>query len=332
MRRRTGGLGIVAGIVVLLGVSGAPPARAAELQKAKVALVTITIQNLPVWVAQEKGFFRSAGLDAEVDVIETVTNAVRAVSAGSINLQATCVPDAAITAIRKGAPVKIIGGVLDKPMYDLIAQKKYRTIKDLKGTTLGVSTLTSGSTLLLETMMTANGLEAEKDYRLLAVGGTPSRMAAVKNGGVSATLVTEPTSFLAEEDGLQVLDRTLRYLPHFEFLVMIGNSQWMQAHRGATVAFLRAIIRADRWLYDSRHEEEASRILARYTHMKEVYARRAYQDHFLRFKAFPRQAEIDMPALQEVIKVMVKNNRLPREYPAREFVDDSYRQQALQGM
>jgi hypothetical protein len=50
----------------------------------------------------------------------------------------------------------------------------------------------------------------------LVVGGTPDRFAAVKGGGVSAAMVTPPTSFMALEAGLNVLANIGNYLPDYQ--------------------------------------------------------------------------------------------------------------------
>jgi len=44
-----------------------------------------------------------------------------------------------IRAVKKGANLKIVGGLINAPVYDLYAPAKYKSTKDLKGTTIGVT-------------------------------------------------------------------------------------------------------------------------------------------------------------------------------------------------
>src|SRR5439155_382287 len=83
-----------------------------------------------------------------------------------------------ITAITKGAPMKIVAGNFTKALYDLITGPKYKKVEDLKGTTMGVINLESGSTVLLQKILLAHGLKYPDDYDILTIGGTPARYAA----------------------------------------------------------------------------------------------------------------------------------------------------------
>ena len=82
---------------------------------------------------------------------------IQALVAGSIELSAQA-PDPLIRAVERGADLVMLSGLANSAAYDLVADKKFRSIEELRGTTLGVSGINSSSTLLLQKMLRAHGL------------------------------------------------------------------------------------------------------------------------------------------------------------------------------
>lgn len=202
-------------------------------------------------------------------------------------------------------------------------------VEDLKGATMGVINLTSGSTVLLQKILAAHGLKYPGDYDLLTVGGTPARHAAVKKGAVAAAMVTIPTSYQAKEDGLNVLADISQYLPDYQFTSIAGNEQWMKSHRDQTVRFLVAMIKAMRFLNDPKNKEAAVQSMIKHFKVKRKYAELAYQEVMEKLKPIDNNAAPSFKGIETVINLEVENKGLDKSYPPQHFIDDSYRQEAL---
>ena len=97
----------------------------------------------------------------------------------------------------------MLSGLANSAAYDLVADKKFRSIEELRGTTLGVSGINSSSTLLLQKMLRAHGLSYPPDYTLVEVGGTSDRLAAIKTGATSAGVLNPPISYVAPSRALR---------------------------------------------------------------------------------------------------------------------------------
>ncbi len=304
-------------------------ARAQAADEIKMGVLAAGSYHWPWYVADGKGFFKDEGLKVRKFQVRSVSKATQSLSAGSTDLLIPTNTSGAIRAQAKNAPIKIIAGGFDKALYDLIAGPKYKTVKDLKGTTMGVINLTSGSTVLLKTILASHNMYYPKDFDMLMVGGTPSRFAAVKAGGVAAAMVTPPTSFMAREAGLNIVANIGTYLPQYMFTGVGGNTDWMKKNRDVTVRFLKAIIRAHRFILDPKNKEEAIDILAKYSKTKRTYADMTYTLVVNDLKPMTRNAVINIKALEAVIKLDVENKKLKKAYPASTFFDDSYRQEAL---
>ena len=72
--------------------------------------------------------------------------------------------------------------------HDIIANKKYKSIEELRGATFGSSSLTSGTVTALKQALKAKGLEYPRDYKILIIaGGSSANLAAMQSGQIAAT-------------------------------------------------------------------------------------------------------------------------------------------------
>ena len=121
----------------------------------------------PLYVAEQKKLFEKNGLQVETIIIRGATNTTRAVLSETVPI-GRINPDYVIGAIEKGAKVKIVSGNMEKIPYDIYARQEIKTGADLKGKTIGVSTLTGGTTLMVHEVLD-KGLQAQ-GQRLQAPG------------------------------------------------------------------------------------------------------------------------------------------------------------------
>lgn len=164
---------------------GVPQPLRAQTEKEKVTLGTITLSlnNLPIYVAQEKGYFTEENLFVEAVVLNASTRAIPALVGQSIHISASSAMTT-IRAIEKGAALKIVGGLVNGPTYDLMALPKYKSMKELKGATIGVTGLLTSDTIAMKEMLKANGLEYPRDYAMLQMGGGADRWIALQTGNM----------------------------------------------------------------------------------------------------------------------------------------------------
>ena len=88
-------------------------------------------------------------------------------------------PNLLLTMRQQGSSdVKLICGSFNGTTYSLVALPMHKKIEDLKGAKLGMSSITSASTLILKQLLKDRGLLYPRDYSLISIGG-----AAVISGG-----------------------------------------------------------------------------------------------------------------------------------------------------
>jgi len=106
----------------------------------------------------------------------------------------------------RGLPVKILAAVTKSSSYVIISRPEINNIKGLKGKKIGINSFGSSADYAAYAAVSRSGLDPNRDVTILPIGGgSPERFAALASGSVDATVVTSPSEYAAEKQGLRVL-------------------------------------------------------------------------------------------------------------------------------
>ena len=154
--------------------------------------------GLPFAIAEEKGFFRSEGLDGLVVVMQNQI-VVNGVLSKNVDYGGTF--SNFVGAAMAGLPVRIVMAVMDGSDHMLVTSPDIKRVEDLKGKIIGISSF--GGTPHSEAIMILrkHGLSPEKDVTFLQVGGSSTRFSALNSGSIHAALLTPPFNKLARKKG-----------------------------------------------------------------------------------------------------------------------------------
>ena len=126
-----------------------PPkiAGAAALESVNVGFGAISGLQAPLWVAKEARLFEKQGLDVELVYIPGGPRALMALLGGSIQfLNYSAIPT--MTAALRGAEAVILGSSVNRPDHSLIVKPGINAVSELRGKTIGLSSLGSLTDIL----------------------------------------------------------------------------------------------------------------------------------------------------------------------------------------
>jgi len=267
-----------------------------------------TASSWPLFIGEEKKFFQKNGIYVEEIIVRGGTNTTRAVLSNTIPI-GRINPDYVIDAMEKGARVKIVSAAMEKIPYDVIARPEIKSGADLKGKTVGVDSLTGGTTLMLREVFEKAYKLSDKDYQLLVVGTSPDRYAALKGGSVQVTFMGPPFNLRARQEGFTKLATFHEYLGPIQFVVQFANEDYIKSNRAEVVKFIKGMAEATRWLYDPKNKEEA---LATYVKILKSTREAAEADYrFLieEFKPFPVDGALNKQAIEKIFDLREKAGR-----------------------
>ncbi len=289
--------------------------------KIAAGLVSRTYFNMPLWAAQQHGFFAEESLEVE-GTIHGNASQMPPLLDGPFQVYIGS-PELPIQNQAEGGPLKIVAGNAGKLVHSLIARAPFKRIEDLRGRMIGIFTDKEGTFFHVKAMLEAHGLNYPGDYQVKHTGGVPPRHKALLAGEIDAGLQSVPWNYVAEEAGMNNLGDVIEYVPDWQFVSVNVNGQWAEKNRDVLVRFLRAILRATEWLYANR--AAASAIAARELPAPLQHAERAW-DFFTGTDALTRDVSVNLKGLAQVIATLKATDLLANSAPddPAAYIDDSY--------
>ena len=158
--------------------------------------------SLPFVIAEEKGFFKSEGLNAVVVIMQNQV-VVNGVVTRNVDYGGTF--SNFVGAALSGLPVRIVMSAMDGSDHYLVTSSSIKKVEDLKGKTFGISSF--GGTPHSEAIMILRkyGMNPEKDVTFLQIGGSATRYAALETGSVQAVMLVPPFNNFAQKRGFNQL-------------------------------------------------------------------------------------------------------------------------------
>jgi ABC-type nitrate/sulfonate/bicarbonate transport system substrate-binding protein len=222
--------------------------------------------NLPIFVAQDKGFFEAAGV--RVNLTTTPNSAYQAENLveGKFQIAGTAFDN--VVAYQEGQ-----GAVALKRQPDLFAfmgatqielafvvAPDVKSYADLTGKSLALDALSTGFAFVLYEMLARGGLK-RGDYEMVPVGATPQRWESVKAGTHAGTLTIEPFTSIARNQGFGVLDTSSRLFDSYQGGSFAASRQWAAANPDAVKGFIKGYLGGLDWTLHSGNRKEATDIL-----------------------------------------------------------------------
>jgi NitT/TauT family transport system substrate-binding protein len=311
-----------AGRVVAASGIGISP-RARQVSRRRILSKVLGYGHL--WAAWRLKYFEREGLDAEVVLMRGTAPAVQAMIANSISAGLVA-NDGPIAAVEQGMDIAMVASS-SKITHMLIGGKNYKTWEDLRGATIGSSTLTSGTAFVLKRVLKIKGLEYPRDYQLLNVGGTASSFAALSAGQIAAAMQAVPNAFQAQDAGFNVIGSLADVFPNYLLSAYSVRRGWAEKNRPVVVRFLKAVVRAKKWF--EQDKKSAVEFLAKEFQLTPILAEKGL-DYYLTNQAWHPELEIEMDGLKAVVDIYAEQMGMKGPIPSPEkYVDQSYLRQAL---
>lgn len=192
---------LLAGLILGLGCGVA----SAQTKKVTISQAFQSMLYLPLYVGINNGSFQKQGLDVTKETAGAPSAALAAVISGSAHFSLHG-PEWPAIAASKGAPVQIVANCVNGAAVWIAttADFKFNSIKDLKGETIVTGQMPTTSTSLFMKLFKENGLDPEKDVKMVQVPlGT--EIGAFMAGQGKVAVMYEPGLDQAVAKGMKVV-------------------------------------------------------------------------------------------------------------------------------
>lgn len=239
----------------LLAVGAAGIARADDTLKAKVGVLRLS-SSAPVFIAQDKGYFKDAGLDVELKFFDAAQPIAVATASGDVDFGVTAFTAGLYNLAGKGV-VKVIGGMSrEKAGFPLIgyfaSNNAYaaglKTPKDLAGKRIAVTQVGSSFHYSLGLLADKYGFKLS-DVKVLPMQSLSNAAAALKGETVDAALLPVSTARkLMDDNGAKLLGWVGDETP-WQLGAVFASPKTL-ANKALVTKLLGALQRADREYHD----------------------------------------------------------------------------------
>jgi NitT/TauT family transport system substrate-binding protein len=256
-------------LAVLFSIDSSP---AQTAEKLIFSIPSRSIAAIDLYIAKERGFFRDEGLD--VDIVQIRGNvAIAAALSGQV--QATNGVGTVIRALeRSELPMKILTVSLKRNLFWLVSRPEITSIAQLKGKTLGTTTLGGSQHSAAMRLIRKGGVD-EKDITVVVGGDVPAQLQSLVGRTIDAAALSPPTVILARDKyNMNVLGSAMEDLANLQNGTAV-TEKFLREKRDVLKRVLRARMRANRYFMEN--ERGTSEVLAKYQNVELPVAVESYR-------------------------------------------------------
>jgi ABC-type nitrate/sulfonate/bicarbonate transport system substrate-binding protein len=292
-------------------------------EKVRIAIATSSLAFLVLFVAKDRGFYSKQG--SEVELIQMRPNiSIAALLSGEIEYIELI--GSAIRSAARGLPIRAISTGIKSPFFSIVAQNKYKTMKDLKGAVIGLTSI--GGTNHVSTRITLRqfGLDPEKDVKLIAIGDEKVMFDAFKVGRADAVVLAPPFSVQLKREGFPILAQTAQYVT-IPFSGLGATIDRIKNNRAQIKRVLKAEIEALRFIH--ANAAGTTEVIRKRFNMDEKLARESYD---VVVESFSRDGRVPLDGVDILLQIEKDQKLIPATVTPQMVVEQSLVEEALKEM
>lgn len=213
--------------------------------------------NLPVWVAVDKDFFEKQGLAVTLDRTTGSKEQIQDIMSGKYQFATSAFDNIVAYADGQGATkfddfdiVAVLG--VHSGLNSVVVRPEIKSYADLRGKTVAVDAVASGYATVLYQILKNKGLEKDKDYKIISVGGTEGRVKALQDGTAQVAIVSLPQDVQLQKQGFTILDDAAAAIGDYQGSAYVVRQSWAKAHPAELQALMRAVIAAQDYVFENK--------------------------------------------------------------------------------
>jgi NitT/TauT family transport system substrate-binding protein len=282
-----------------------------------VGLSSVNVAFLPVYVTEDKGFFKSEGLDVLLVLFNAGATNLQALIGGDVQIMGSAFVET-IGGRAAGVDVTNFWGICNLMPFQLYSQPTFKSMKEAKGKRFAISRFGSLTDFLTRATLRHFNIDP-KEVTILQIGSTPARFAALAAKGVDASVVWFPVTEIAKSQGFNKLLDLKEIFPEWPYETFAAKESYLRKEKDQVTKFLRAYQRGVKYTHENK--DDAVRIMKKYVKMDPAYAAAGYDEYR---DSFPLNGQIAEKAIPTVIEQEFEGGRLKKKVTVEDMIDRSF--------
>jgi ABC-type nitrate/sulfonate/bicarbonate transport system substrate-binding protein len=212
-------------------------------------------------------------------------------------------------------------------MNTVVARPEIKKYSDLKGKVAAVDSPTSGyATVMYQIIKDKAGLEKDKDYTTVSVGGTAGRVKALKDGAAQVAMISSPNDMQLKDEGFTILGDAAEEIGAFQGSAYAVRKSYAKDHAKEVEAFTRAMVAATDFVFaDKAGTVEV--LKARIKNLSDADAGKLY-DRLTGPGGLNKRAALNTKGVETVLKLRTLYGGAAPTKPEK-YIDLSYYQKVV---
>mgnify|MGYP002813400145 CR=1 FL=1 len=195
--------------LVTTAIMVATPSYSQAVDTIIMGMAGLNFSFLPFQVAVEKRFYEKYDLNVK-PVLMRAQAAIPALLSGDVDYDTHF--GSLVRGAVTGLPMKVIFSTAEKQMFSLVVQPEIKTISDLKGKIVGISSFGGTQHLVTAGVLRAVGIDPDRDVKMINVGNESIRAEQLRAKVIHAAMINPPMSVMMRKDGMRLLLDAADYL------------------------------------------------------------------------------------------------------------------------
>jgi NitT/TauT family transport system substrate-binding protein len=320
---------VASAAALLVGLSAAS---AQDLKPMRMA-VTASLGAGATFIALDKGYFREAGIDAQIEIIDTAGDILTMLATNQIQMAGGGLSLSYFNALKKGFPITIVLDRVSTPIHHRFLLRPefkgvIKQIGDLRGRVVAINSPSSIQVYEMGKVLAYGGLTLDDvQIKYLPFG---EQAVALRNGVIDATILLPPLADILVEKGIAAhwLDIDELIKP-FHLAVNFINTDWAKQNPKLAQGAVKALVRGARAYCQAYHggsnREEVVNILLKHS----MFTDRALLDKYP-WSARAPDGSIDTASVIDIQDWFRKRGTISTQFAAEDLVDLSFARKAAE--
>jgi NitT/TauT family transport system substrate-binding protein len=256
-------------LTTLIVTAGLWQGAACAVESVKIAAFDGSFVNFPLYVANDLHLFEKHGVKVQL-IYGTGIQPANMVISGATEFGGFAV-EHGMQVIGKGQKLKLLVLNETNPPFALIVRNDLalpnlgrgypRSVGDLKGLKLGISSPGSSADASLRLLLTQAGLDPDRDVRIVPIGDPGTQIAALRNHTVDGTMAFEPIQTQAvygDKSSKAVVDLEKGdagpdLYRSYAFNGVFARQDYIDSHPAVVQAVVAAVVEAEQLINQPAH-------------------------------------------------------------------------------
>jgi NitT/TauT family transport system substrate-binding protein len=273
-------------------------------------------------VMRKAGLFKKNGLDIDLVYIQGSPILTTAMVSGQVPL--SFLGGAAIVASAVGgADTVYLACGINTLYWRFFTTPNIKTIADLKGKTLGVTTIGSQEDSVVRFILRERGLIPDRDFGVIAVGGAPTRLAALSKGVIQGSTFIPPQDIAAERLGLNPLIDMSKLGLYNPGSCFASTRTYIKSHRDTVMRVMKTFVEGLR--YYKENKEFVLKVTADFAQNRDPEVLRSTYETVTRYQ--DRVPYVNMKGIEFMLKTLEARDPRAKNFDPNAVVDSSFIQE-----